>query len=56
MSPVAALIVANTAHVFSVPHNLELMRKMRAGVQPGARRYWSICGPIRVTPSRVRQL
>jgi hypothetical protein len=26
-----ALIVANTAHVFSVPHNL------RAGVQPGAR-------------------
>src|SRR5262249_16975423 len=37
MSPVAALIVANTAHVFSVPHNLELMRKMRAGVQPGAR-------------------
>ena len=28
---------ANTAHVFSVPHNLELMRKMRAGVQPGAR-------------------
>jgi ubiquinone/menaquinone biosynthesis C-methylase UbiE len=32
-----ALIVANTAHVFSVPHNLELMRKMRAGVQPGAR-------------------
>jgi len=32
-----ALIVANTAHVFSVPHNLELMRKMRAGVQSGAR-------------------
>jgi O-methyltransferase domain/Dimerisation domain len=32
-----ALIVANTAHVFSVPHNLELMRKMRAGVQPRAR-------------------
>ena len=32
-----ALIVANTAHVFSVPHNLELMRKMRAGVQQGAR-------------------
>jgi ubiquinone/menaquinone biosynthesis C-methylase UbiE len=32
-----ALIVANTAHVFSVPHNLKLMRKMRAGVQPGAR-------------------
>jgi hypothetical protein len=32
-----ALIVANTAHVFSVPHNLELMRKMRAGVQAGAR-------------------
>jgi hypothetical protein len=32
-----ALIVANTAHVFSVPHNVELMRKMRAGVQSGAR-------------------
>jgi hypothetical protein len=32
-----ALIVANTAHVFSVPHNIELMRKMRAGVPPGAR-------------------
>lgn len=32
-----ALIVANTAHVFSVSHNIELMRKMRAGVQPGAR-------------------
>jgi len=32
-----ALIVAKTAHVFSVPHNLELMRKMRAGVRPGAR-------------------
>jgi len=32
-----ALIVANTAHVFSVPHNIELMRKMRTGVQPGAR-------------------
>jgi hypothetical protein len=32
-----ALIVANAAHVFSVPHNIELMRKMRAGVTPGAR-------------------
>jgi hypothetical protein len=32
-----ALIVANTAHVFSVPHNIELMRKIRAGVPPGAR-------------------
>jgi O-methyltransferase domain len=32
-----ALIVANTAHVFSASHNIELMRKMRAGVQPGAR-------------------
>ncbi len=32
-----ALIVANTAHVFSVSHNIELMRKIRAGVQPGAR-------------------
>jgi O-methyltransferase domain/Histidine kinase-, DNA gyrase B-, and HSP90-like ATPase len=32
-----ALIVANTAHIFSVPHNIELMRKMRTGVQPGAR-------------------
>jgi hypothetical protein len=32
-----ALIVANTAHVFSVPHNIELMRKIRTGVQPGAR-------------------
>ena len=32
-----ALIVANTAHVFSVPHNIELLRKMRTGVQPGAR-------------------
>jgi hypothetical protein len=32
-----ALIVANTIHVFSVQHNIELMRKMREGVQPGAR-------------------
>src|SRR6516164_2550259 len=32
-----ALIVANTAHVFSVPRNIELLRKMRTGVQPGAR-------------------
>jgi len=32
-----ALIVANTAHVFSVPHNIDLMGKMRAGVRPGAR-------------------
>jgi hypothetical protein len=32
-----ALIVANTAHVFSVAHNIELMHKMRAGVQPGTR-------------------
>ena len=32
-----ALIVANTAHVFSVPHNIELMRKMRTGVQLGRR-------------------
>jgi SAM-dependent methyltransferase len=32
-----ALIVANTVHVFSAPHNIELLRKMRAAVQPGAR-------------------
>jgi SAM-dependent methyltransferase len=32
-----ALIVANTAHVFSVSNNIELMRKMRTGVKPGAR-------------------
>jgi len=32
-----ALIVANTVHVFSAAHNIELMRKMRAGVEPGAR-------------------
>jgi O-methyltransferase domain len=32
-----ALIVANTAHIFSVAHNIELMHKMRAGVQPGTR-------------------
>lgn len=32
-----ALIVANTAHIFSVPHNIELMSKMRTGVQSGAR-------------------
>ena len=32
-----ALILANAAHVFSAAHNIELMRKMRAGVQPGAR-------------------
>jgi hypothetical protein len=32
-----ALIVANTAHVFSAPHNIELLRKMRTGVQPSAR-------------------
>jgi ubiquinone/menaquinone biosynthesis C-methylase UbiE len=31
------LLVANTVHVLSVPHNLELMRKMRATVQRGAR-------------------
>jgi ubiquinone/menaquinone biosynthesis C-methylase UbiE len=30
------LLVANTVHVLSVPHNLELMRKMRATVQKGA--------------------
>lgn len=32
-----ALIVANTAHVFSAAHNIELLRKMRTGVLPGAR-------------------
>jgi ubiquinone/menaquinone biosynthesis C-methylase UbiE len=32
-----ALIVANTAHIFSVAHNIELMHTMRAGVQPGTR-------------------
>ena len=32
-----ALIVAHTAHVFSAAHNIELMRKMRAVVAPGAR-------------------
>jgi O-methyltransferase domain len=32
-----ALIVANTVHVFSAAHNIELMRKMRAHVQPGSR-------------------
>ena len=31
------LLVANTVHVLSVPHNLELMRKMRATVERGAR-------------------
>jgi hypothetical protein len=31
------LLVANTVHVLSVPHNLELMRKMRATVKTGAR-------------------
>lgn len=31
------LLVANTVHVLSAPHNLELMRKMRATVQRGAR-------------------
>jgi hypothetical protein len=31
------LLVANTIHVLSAPHNLELMRKMRATVQGGAR-------------------
>ena len=33
----AVLLVANTIHVLSVPHNLELMRKMRATAQKGAR-------------------
>lgn len=32
-----ALIVANTVHVLSVAHNLDLLRNMRAGVEPGAR-------------------
>jgi SAM-dependent methyltransferase len=32
-----ALIVANTVHVFSAAHNIELLRKMRAHVRPGAR-------------------
>jgi O-methyltransferase domain/Dimerisation domain len=32
-----ALIVANIAHEFSALHNVELLRKMRAGVEPGAR-------------------
>ena len=31
------LLVANTVHVLSAPHNLELMRKMRAIVQRGSR-------------------
>jgi len=31
------LIVANTVHVLSAAHNVELLRKMRAGVSPGAR-------------------
>jgi ubiquinone/menaquinone biosynthesis C-methylase UbiE len=31
------LLVANTVHVLSASHNLELMRKMRATVQRGAR-------------------
>jgi ubiquinone/menaquinone biosynthesis C-methylase UbiE len=31
------LIVANTIHIFSVAHNIELLRKMRAHVQPGTR-------------------
>jgi len=31
------LLVANTVHVLSAPHNLELMRKMRATVQRGTR-------------------
>lgn len=31
-----ALIVANTVHVLSAAHNVELMRKMREGVQTGA--------------------
>jgi ubiquinone/menaquinone biosynthesis C-methylase UbiE len=31
------LLVANTVHVLSAPHNLELMGKMRATVQRGAR-------------------
>jgi ubiquinone/menaquinone biosynthesis C-methylase UbiE len=31
------LIVANTIHIFSVAHNIELMRKMRTHVKPGTR-------------------
>jgi O-methyltransferase domain len=31
------LIVANTIHIFSAAHNIELMQKVRAHVQPGAR-------------------
>lgn len=31
------IIVANTIHIFSVAHNIELMRKMRAHVRPGTR-------------------
>jgi hypothetical protein len=31
------LIVANTIHIFSVVHNIELMRKMRAHVRPRTR-------------------
>lgn len=31
------LIVANTIHIFSVAHNIELFRKMRAHVQPSTR-------------------
>jgi ubiquinone/menaquinone biosynthesis C-methylase UbiE len=31
------LIVANTIHIFSVAHNIDLLRKMRAHVQPGTR-------------------
>ena len=32
-----ALIVANTVHVLSAAHNVELMRKLRAHVRPGAK-------------------
>lgn len=31
------VVVANAVHMFSAAHNLELMRKSRAAVQPGAR-------------------
>lgn len=31
------VLVANAIHMFSVTHNLELMRKSRAAVQAGAR-------------------
>jgi SAM-dependent methyltransferase len=31
------VIVANTIHIFSVAHNIELLRKIRAHVRPGAR-------------------